>query len=73
MAVPVVAGIAAVYLGDNPTATPLQLREAVLGMSTAGRLTSPYLRSGTPNRLVYSRLSELYAPAKSVVAQSGKP
>ena len=58
MAVPLVAGVAAAYLGDHPGATPAEVKAFILGLSTPGKLQSPHLKAGTPNQLLYSRLGE---------------
>lgn len=50
MASPHVAGAAALYLQQNPAASPAQVASAILGASTSGALTS--LQSGSPNRLL---------------------
>ena len=52
MASPHVAGAAAVYLGQNPSATPAQVRDALVTNATTGKVTSP--GSGSPNRLLYT-------------------
>ncbi|GAA5159161.1 S8 family peptidase [Ornithinimicrobium tianjinense] len=50
MASPHVAGAVALYLEDNPTASPATVSAAVLGQATTGRLTS--IGTGSPNRLL---------------------
>ncbi|MFF1682974.1 S8 family serine peptidase [Streptomyces sp. NPDC058256] len=50
MATPHVAGAAAVYLGDNPTATPAQVATGLINNSSTGVVTSP--GTGSPNRLL---------------------
>jgi subtilisin family serine protease len=52
MATPHVAGVAALYLGANPAATPAQVRDAMVADSTAGTVRS--LGSGSPNKLLYT-------------------
>jgi serine protease len=52
MASPHVAGVAALYLADNPGASPATVHTAVVNNTTPGRLTS--VGSGSPNRLLYS-------------------
>ncbi|MBV1855667.1 S8 family peptidase [Catellatospora tritici] len=52
MASPHVAGAAAVYLGQNPNATPAQVRDALVNNATTGKITSP--GTGSPNRLLYT-------------------
>ncbi|GEC05855.1 serine protease [Streptomyces spinoverrucosus] len=51
MATPHVAGAAALYLADNPSATPAQVSTALTSAATTGVVTSP--GSGSPNRLLY--------------------
>jgi subtilisin family serine protease len=51
MAAPHVAGVAALYLQQNPTASPAQVKSAILGNATLNRITDT---RGTPNRLLYS-------------------
>jgi len=51
MASPHVAGIAALYLGAHPTATPSQVKQAILANATSGHLLN---LSGSPNLLAYS-------------------
>lgn len=52
MASPHVAGVAALYLGLNPTAAPAQVASVLTSRSTAGAVLSP--GTGSPNRLLYS-------------------
>jgi subtilisin family serine protease len=51
MASPHVAGAAALYLGANPSATPQQVRDALVSNSSTGKLTN--IGTGSPNRLLY--------------------
>ncbi|MFI8202399.1 S8 family serine peptidase [Streptomyces sp. NPDC085937] len=51
MATPHVAGAAALYLADNPSATPAQVSSALVANSVSGAVTSP--GTGSPNRLLY--------------------
>ncbi|WP_282694136.1 S8 family peptidase [Streptomyces sp. CC208A] len=51
MATPHVAGAAALYLADNPSATPAQVSTALVNAATPNVVTSP--GSGSPNRLLY--------------------
>ncbi|MFD2691798.1 S8 family serine peptidase [Streptomyces phyllanthi] len=50
MASPHVAGAAAVYLGENPSATPAQVSTALTSAASANTLTS--VGTGSPNRLL---------------------
>jgi serine protease len=52
MASPHVAGVAALYLAGNPTATPAQVTQAIINASTPNKVTSA--GTGSPNRLLYS-------------------
>ncbi|MBX3712521.1 MAG: S8 family serine peptidase [Lysobacter sp.] len=52
MAAPHVAGVAALYLAGNPSATPTQVRNAIVDNATSGKVTDA--RSGSPNKLLYS-------------------
>jgi len=54
MAAPHVSGAAALFLQDNPTATPAQVATWITGNATAGKISS--LGSGSPNLLLYTRL-----------------
>ena len=51
MASPHVAGAAALLLGANPTASPAEIADALLGEATPGVLTG--LGAGSPNALLY--------------------
>jgi len=52
MAAPHVAGVAALYLQNNTTATPAQVFTAVIDNATSGVLSG--IGSGSPNLLLYS-------------------
>jgi len=60
MASPHVAGIAALYLQNNPSASPAAVANAIISTSTTGVVSNP--GSGSPNRLVYSLLSGTSPP-----------
>lgn len=51
MASPHVAGAAALYLGNNPGASPSAVASALIGNATTGVLSG--IGSGSPNRLLY--------------------
>jgi subtilisin family serine protease len=51
MATPHVAGAAALYLADNPSATPSQVASALIAGSVSGAVSNP--GTGSPNRLLY--------------------
>lgn len=53
-AAPHVAGIAANYLGRNPTATPTTVKSAIVNNATTGVVKNA--GTGSPNRLSYSRI-----------------
>ena len=52
MAVPHVAGAAAIYLSQNPNAAPAQVSHAIAGASTSGPLKTDGMLPGTPNKLL---------------------
>jgi subtilisin family serine protease len=52
MASPHVAGVAALYLQGNTSASPLTVRNALVDNGTTGKVTSP--GSGSPNVLLYT-------------------
>jgi subtilisin family serine protease len=54
MAVPHVAGMAAIYLEQHPEATPAQVHDALVAAANAGVLDESQMRSGTPNKLLYA-------------------
>jgi serine protease len=53
MASPHVAGAAALYLANNPTATPSAVGTALINNSTPNKVTGA--QTGSPNRLLYTR------------------
>ncbi|HVG45248.1 MAG TPA: S8 family peptidase [Longimicrobium sp.] len=55
MASPHVAGVAALYLQGNPSASAATVFNAIVSTSTLGKVTS--LGTGSPNRLLYSLLT----------------
>jgi aqualysin 1 len=55
MASPHAAGVAALYLQQNPSATPSAVRNAIVASATSGVLTN--VGSGSPNLLLYSLLT----------------
>ncbi len=52
MAAPHVAGVAALFLAGNPTASPAQVESAVLNNGSTGKVSG---LNGSPNLLAYSR------------------
>src|SRR5688572_5197273 len=60
MATPHVAGVATLYLQDHP-ATPLQVRDTIVNSATTGVITA-IPGSGSPNRLLYSLLTDAPPP-----------
>ena len=59
MATPHVAGVAALYLSANRSATPAQVEAAIEGGATPNLVTDP---AGSPNLLLYSRVAPAPAP-----------
>ena len=55
MAAPHVAGVAALYLQNNPSASPAAVTSAITGGASSDKLSS--IGSGSPNLLLYSLLS----------------
>jgi len=55
MAVPSVAGVAALYLEANPKATPNDVAAALIGGATQNAVDTSMFKPGTPNRLLYSK------------------
>ncbi|HEY0078134.1 MAG TPA: S8 family peptidase [Pyrinomonadaceae bacterium] len=55
MATPHVAGVAALYLQNNPSATPATVASQIINTSSTGKLTG--IGTGSPNRLLYSLLT----------------
>jgi aqualysin 1 len=70
MATPHVAGVAALYLQGNPTATPAQVASVVLGDATTGKVTDT---KGTANLLLYSLLDGAAQDGGSTPPPSGTP
>jgi subtilisin family serine protease len=74
MASPHVAGAAALYLGANPSATPQQVRDALVNNGTLNRVAN--VGTGSPNRLLYTAFigsgggSDTTAPTTSLSAPS---
>lgn len=60
MATPHVAGVAALFLETNQTASPATVTAAIVNGSTLNHVTSP--GAGSPNRLLYSLLTGAPAP-----------
>ena len=60
MATPHVAGVAALYLAGNPTASPATVWAAIRDSATLNKITSA--GSGSPNRLLYSLLGTSTPP-----------
>lgn len=56
MASPHVAGVAALYLASNTSATPANVTNAILNGASANKLTGN-LRPGSPNLLLYSLIA----------------
>jgi subtilisin family serine protease len=60
MATPHVAGVAALYLDEHPSAAPQEVRDAIVNSATQGVVTGA--GSGSPNRLLYSLLTTAPPP-----------
>lgn len=60
MATPHVAGVAALFLETNPTASPATVAAAIINSSTPNKVTNP--GTGSPNRLLFSLLTGGPAP-----------
>jgi subtilisin family serine protease len=67
MATPHVAGAAALYLADNPTASPAAVAAALIANSTPNKITSP--GTGSPNRLLFTNVTTV--PGTPVLANPG--
>ena len=67
MATPHVSGAAALFLQGSPTASPAQVASWVTSNATPGRISS--LGSGSPNLLLYTRLSAP-PPPPAVITQA---
>ncbi|MEU5692222.1 S8 family serine peptidase [Actinosynnema sp. NPDC020468] len=52
MASPHVAGAVALYLADNPSASPAAVATALIGASTPNKITNP--GTGSPNKLLFT-------------------
>jgi len=69
MAAPHVAGVAALALAANPSASPANVATLVTSHATANRLIADSIRAGSPNLLVYSLLgSASSSPTTQTVA-----
>lgn len=69
MATPHVAGVAALFLETNQTASPATVTAAIVNDSTLNHVTSP--GAGSPNRLLYSLLTGAPAPASQLLLNPG--
>jgi subtilisin family serine protease len=68
MAAPHVAGAAAIYLSSNPSATPVQVRQAIVGAAAPAIIAAP---SGTTNKLL--QITTFMAPAPAPVEPTPAP
>jgi subtilisin family serine protease len=57
MASPHVAGVAALYLAGHPSATPQEVRDAIVNGATDDKVGNP--GTGSPNELLFSRINRL--------------
>jgi aqualysin 1 len=60
MATPHVAGVAALYLQGSPSASPATVRNTIVNSATQGVISN--VGSGSPNRLLYSLLTQTPPP-----------
>jgi len=60
MATPHVAGVAALFLQGNASASPLTVRNAIVNSATSGVITG--VGTGSPNRLLFSLLTSAPPP-----------
>ncbi|HEU4933556.1 MAG TPA: S8 family serine peptidase [Pyrinomonadaceae bacterium] len=60
MATPHVAGVAALFLETNPTASPATVTAAIINSSTLNHVSNP--GTGSPNRLLFSLLTSAPPP-----------
>jgi subtilisin family serine protease len=68
MASPHVAGVAALYLGQNPSWTPAQVANALLGNASSGRISD---LQGSPNELLYWGTEPDNAPPPTPTPEPG--
>ena len=68
MAAPHVAGVAALYLEEHPTASPVEVRDALVAAATSNVLTS--IGGGSPNRLLFADTAAV-APQISLDSPNG--
>ena len=69
MASPHVAGAAALYLAANPSATPQQVRDALVNNAGSGKLSN--IGTGSPNRLLYTGFINGGEPGSPSVTSPG--
>lgn len=68
MATPHVAGVAALYLSANPSATVTQVVSAIVNGATNGVLTG--IGTGSPNKLLYNQITGTPPPPAAPAAPS---
>ena len=69
MAVPHVAGVAAIYLESYPQSSPAEVSAAILNGATQNSVNTTGLTANTPSKLIYSRL--MGGEAAAVQAANG--
>eukprot|EP01026_Neomeris_dumetosa_P041277 TRINITY_DN341_c0_g3_i7.p1 TRINITY_DN341_c0_g3~~TRINITY_DN341_c0_g3_i7.p1 ORF type:complete len:616 (+),score=103.40 TRINITY_DN341_c0_g3_i7:730-2577(+) len=70
MAVPHVAGAAAILLGEFPQATPALIKKVLVGSSTANKISDSLLLPDTPNRLLHIDIKEMAELYNSFISSS---
>jgi subtilisin family serine protease len=71
MATPHVTGAAALVLAAHPTATPAQVRDALVAASTRDKIGS--VGAGSPNRLLYSAVTVVLPAGSPTVSPTASP
>jgi len=70
MATPIVTGAAALFLSQNPTATPAQVKSGLVASARSNAVANT-LPAGTPNKIVNTAF--MYLPSIPSVPSSGAP
>ena len=64
-AAPFVAGAAAVFLNQQPSATPARIKHVITTAATQNELSSSSIGSGSPNRLLFTYMNAVEVPDPS--------